>query len=157
MLRVRHEFFEDVGISLEDINRSLGLKKPKSGFEEMVYAALQSAMPDATIRREVKGPKTDKGYPTRFDFMVDGKLVVEADGPQHTYEKSQWFSDEYVQRDRLKEQYCQRKGYPMIRVRHSASWTEEAIAEAVKMELSAMNHNVASNGERDGLKIIAWG
>lgn len=157
LLKVRHEFFDDIGVSLDEINRSLGYTKPKSGFEELVLTALETVFPDSSIEREVSGPKTETGYPTRFDFVVDGQLVIEADGPQHTDESSGWYSEEYVKRDRMKEAYCERNGLTMIRIRHSNAWTESRLAEAINAELSTMNHNVASNGERDGLKIIVWG
>ncbi|WP_299312321.1 hypothetical protein [uncultured Halomonas sp.] len=157
MFRVRHEFFDEFGISLDEINRSLGYTKPKSGFEELVLTALEAALPESSIEREVRGPVTPKGYPTRFDFMVDGRLVVEADGPQHTDEANSWHSEDYVKRDRMKERYCQENGMPMIRVRYSNGWTEARLIKAIKAGLSSMNHNEASNGERDGLKIIEWG
>ena len=157
MFRVRHEFFQEFGISLDEINRSLGHTKPKSGFEELVNSAIESVLPDATIEREAQGPITEKGYPTRFDFMVDGHLVIEADGPQHTDEANSWHSEGYVKRDRLKERYCQEQGMPMIRVLYSNGWTLERLIDAMKAMLISMNHNVASNGERDGLRIIEWG
>ena len=62
--------------------------------------------------------RTSKGGTPRFDFAVfkNGQLycLIEYHGEQHYDIFSSWYSEEYQERDRLKEQYCKSKNIKLL-------------------------------------------
>lgn len=54
----------------------------------------------------------------RFDFYIPSlKLAIEFDGKQHHDPRSRFYSKGLVERDRAKDEFCQRKGITLIRFR----------------------------------------
>lgn len=62
--------------------------------------------------------RTDKGGTPRFDFAIfkDNQLycLIEYHGEQHYDVFSSWYSEEYQERDKLKEQYCKSKNIKLF-------------------------------------------
>ena len=56
----------------------------------------------------------------KFDFMLDGKIIIEVDGEQHDKPVPFWNrngeGERQIERDRAKEEACKALGYPLIRV-----------------------------------------
>lgn len=64
-------------------------------------------------------PKTNKKL--KFDFFINNSYLLEYDGIQH-YENVEYFKDsleEIQYRDQIKNDYCQRKNIPLIRISYS--------------------------------------
>lgn len=64
---------------------------------------------------------TDSKLPARFDFYVNQEYIIEYDGKQHfSFSNYGWYTkDKYkkiVEHDRYKDQWCQKKGIPLIRI-----------------------------------------
>ena len=62
--------------------------------------------------------RTDKGGTPRFDFAIfqNNQLycLIEYHGEQHYDVFSSWYSEEYQERDKLKEQYCKSKNIKLL-------------------------------------------
>ena len=63
----------------------------------------------------------DKEHPSRFDFYVDNKYIIEFDGFQHfSYDNNGWNNYEnYIktkERDKIKNEYCIKNSIPLIRI-----------------------------------------
>ena len=61
--------------------------------------------------------KSKKNYPLRFDFAIFKdhvlKCLIEYQGTQHFDQNCSWYSEDYVERDNTKKQYCQDKHIPL--------------------------------------------
>ena len=63
----------------------------------------------------------DSKLPARFDFYVNQQYIIEYDGKQHfSFSNYGWYTkDKYkkiIEHDRYKEQWCQNKNIPLIRI-----------------------------------------
>lgn len=86
--------------------------------------------------------KTDKGGTPRFDFAIfkNNQLycLIEYHGEQHYDIFSSWYSEEYQERDRLKEQYCKSNNIKLL------IWNKNSQLEN---EIKALSNELNSRGE----------
>ena len=59
-----------------------------------------------------------KKYPLRFDFAIlkDENIVglIEFQGEQHTDKNNPWYSEELLERDEMKKEYCKKNNIPLV-------------------------------------------
>ena len=86
--------------------------------------------------------RTDKGGTPRFDFAIfkNNQLycLIEYHGEQHYDVSSSWYSEEYQERDRLKEQYCKSNNIKLL-IWNKNNWLEN--------EIKALSNELNSRGE----------
>lgn len=62
----------------------------------------------------------NKNYPLRFDFAIfennNLKFLIECQGKQHYDSKSKFYSEEGLERDKLKEEYCKNNNLKLIKI-----------------------------------------
>lgn len=63
---------------------------------------------------------SNKQAKLRYDFFVQGKYLIEFDGPQHSDNKNSWWSTDLVKRDEIKNDYAKNKNIPLIRIPYTA-------------------------------------
>lgn len=65
---------------------------------------------------DLKNPKTN--YKLRFDFAIikNDKIVclIEYQGEQHYEKNNPWYSEDLIERDNLKKEYCDKNNIPLI-------------------------------------------
>ena len=86
--------------------------------------------------------RTDKGGTPRFDFAIfkNNQLycLVEYHGEQHYDVFSSWYSEEYQERDRLKEQYCKLNNIKLL------IWNKN---NSLENEIKTLSNELNSRGE----------
>lgn len=119
--------------SVEQINRELGYFQNNLGFEEYIHSLLKELFPDELICRQKSFPGLKYKRSLRYDFYLPGlNLLVEADGPQHFDESSGNFSREILIRDTIKNEYAQKEGIHLVRVRWSLNFRKTDVLEYFK-------------------------
>ena len=88
---------------------------------------LEKKYPEATVNTQYRGPKTDCGGQTHFDFHLkfsDGfEVLVELDGPQHFCSHLKYYTGEGCERDLLKENWAiDDKRVSVVRVLQEDVW-----------------------------------
>lgn len=107
-------------VSIVEMNKRAGFKKPKSKFEEKVFACLVDIFGIENVERQkyYDDCLSPKGHLLYFDFFIkDKNIIVDADGDQHNNMKNPWYSDYYNgDCDKTKDNYCSNKGIKLIRI-----------------------------------------
>jgi hypothetical protein len=97
--------------------------------EVKIYKWLENEFATAVICKQYRGPKTDRGGHTHFDFhlsFLDGfEVLIELDGPQHFWCNKRWFDYEGCQRDLIKEKWAVAKGISVVRVLQEDVWEDK--------------------------------
>ena len=115
------------GIQISDIRAELGIYTPKtkiskSKFEQRVKNIISEAYPDLQLEcQKTFSDLKDKNY-LRYDFFIPAlKLLIEADGHQHTYKYDvPGFSDP-IPHDIMKNTYAKDRGIHLIRIHYFSS------------------------------------
>lgn len=109
-------------VSVLKLNQQAGMTKPASVFECRVRDNLSLLFPNYQITGQAtfNDLLSPKGFPLRFDFLIEElKLLIEADGTQHTDRGHYMSSDYTVLCDSLKEEWSSLNGYNLIRIPYS--------------------------------------
>ena len=97
--------------------------------EAKLRAWLERRFPDATVRSQYRGPKTECNGQTHFDFFLtfrdDFAVLMELDGPQHFGVDKYHFCMEGCERDLLKEEWAIAKGLSVVRVLQEDVWDDK--------------------------------
>ena len=106
-------------ISILKLNQKAGMRKPHSVFENKVLRCLEEIFDPHNIISQTTFETlvSPKGYPLRFDFLIeDLRIIVEADGLQHTM-KDHYMSSDYARLcDTLKNEWCTVNNYTLVRI-----------------------------------------
>jgi very-short-patch-repair endonuclease len=94
-----------------------------------------------------------------FDFCIlEYKIIIELDGPQHFIQISNWASpEEQQENDKYKEECANQNGYSVIRLLQedvfydTYDWVKELCEaiEKVKINEGIINKRLCKNGEYD--------
>lgn len=107
-------------VSIVEMNKKCGYKKPKSKFEELVYEFLVELFGADNIKRQKVFDEciSPKGHPLFFDFYIENNnLIIEADGDQHVNKDNPWYSDYYSEEcDNIKNKFCAFNNINLIRI-----------------------------------------
>ena len=115
------------GISIKEIQESLGIVKSKSHFESAIYSILVKEFDNVICEVTSEDLVSPKGYPLRIDFYIpELNLYIEADGNQHTDPNNPWYNEYYVKCDQLKTAYCNKVG-TLIRIPYSKNVTTDYV------------------------------
>ena len=120
------------GISIKEIQESLGIVKSKSHFESAIYSILVKEFDNVICEVTSEDLVSPKGYPLRIDFYIpELNLYIEADGNQHTDPNNPWYNEYYVKCDQLKTAYCNKVG-TLIRIPYSKNVTTEYVLKHLR-------------------------
>ena len=90
----------------------------KSWKEKEISEALTQAQIPFQTQYTFDDLRTACGGVPKFDFAIFKNKVlfclIEYQGEQHYNQNSSWYSDDYVARDKLKQNYCQNKNIPLL-------------------------------------------
>ena len=98
--------------------QSCGCIKKSIGEDIIKTILLNNNIP---FKQEVKfDDLKDKTF-LRFDFAILDKnntiiKLIEFDGKQHSDPKSSWYSEDLLKHDKMKNEYCLKKGIPLLRI-----------------------------------------
>jgi len=130
-LRVSSKTINKFKISIVELNKKCGFKKPKSKFEESVYECLTDIFGIDNIIRQKTFDKcvSPKGHILFFDFFIeDHNLIIEADGDQHINKDNPWYSEYYSEEcDEIKNEYCRSNNINLIRIPYKKSFDKSYI------------------------------
>ena len=120
------------GISIKDLQATLGIFKAKSHFESAVYSVLTKEFDNVICEVTSEDLLSPKGYPLRIDFYIpELNLFIEADGTQHTDANNPWYNEYYVECDNLKSVYCNKIG-TLLRIPYTKNVTTEYILKHLR-------------------------
>jgi very-short-patch-repair endonuclease len=92
-------------------------------------AWLEQKFSEATVNTQFRGPKTDCGGQTHFDFHLtfsDGfEVILELDGAQHFWSHLKYYTNEGCERDLAKEKWAIAKGLSVVRVLQQDVWKDK--------------------------------
>jgi hypothetical protein len=107
-------------VKIKDLQSKIGFIKPKSLFQNKVHTALLGIFDDIECEKIFSDLISPKGYELRVDFFIKSlKLIIEADGNQHSDVVHPWFSRYNEQCDIIKNQYAIKNGLRLIRIPYS--------------------------------------
>lgn len=119
LLKVSAKTLSKFKISIVELNKKCGYKKPKSKFEESVFTCLIDIYGFENIERQkyFEDCLSPKEFLLYFDFYIEKEnIIIEADGDQHKNKKNPWYSEYSEECDRMKEQYCEDNNIKIIRI-----------------------------------------
>lgn len=120
------------GISIKDLQTSLGIFKAKSHFESVIYSVLTKEFDDVICEVTLEDLVSPKGYPLRIDFYIpELNLFIEADGTQHTDPNNPWYNEYCVECDNLKSDYCNKIG-ALLRIPYTKNVTIEYVLKHLR-------------------------
>lgn len=120
------------GISIKNIQETLGIVKSKSHFEASIYNILSSKFDNVICELTSESLLSPKGYPLRIDFYIpELNVFIEADGTQHYDPSNPWYNEYYVECDNLKTEYCNKVG-TLIRIPYSKNVTTEYVLKHLR-------------------------
>ena len=94
-------------ISVIELNKNLGFKKPSSMMEFLVEELLISY--NVNYKREHSFASLKYKYVLRFDFyLCDDNILLELDDSSHYDKNNPYFSDEVVKKDKLKNDFVKK-------------------------------------------------
>ena len=97
--------------------------------EGKLRAWLEKTFSEATVNTQFRGPMTDCGGQTHFDFHLtfsDGfEVLIELDGAQHFWSDKKYYTNEGCERDLLKEDWAVAKGLSVVRVLQEDVWEDK--------------------------------
>lgn len=138
-------------VSITEMNQRCGFKsncfiKGGSVFEHRVEEILRRYF---NVKRHVRFGDclSPRGFPLEFDFVLNGPVIVEADGRQHHDEGSKLYSLYLKKCDKIKDEWCKARGYIMVRVPYRPSVTENYVLGLLRK--SRVNYNAAGDGKRE--------
>lgn len=156
--------FHKVGI--EEINLEFGFTPLWRSFEMYVGEIFKELYPDVTLELQktfdncCSNPE-DKRTKLKFDFYCpEMNLLIEVDGPSHWNPNSFWYDDEVVRRDRFKDEYAQRSGISLIRVRYRPGLKRsdiEEILSGIPLKLSVGQPAAKPEVPQEGSETIPEG
>lgn len=124
------------GISIKDLQASLGIFKTKSHFESAIYSVLVKEFDNVICEVTSEDLVSPKGYPLRIDFYIpELNLFIEADGSQHTDSNNPWYNEYYVECDKLKSVYCNKIG-TLLRIPYTKKVTTEYVLKHLRAYLT---------------------
>jgi very-short-patch-repair endonuclease len=91
-----------------------------SDFEDTIYGMLKQAFPRATIKQQYA--VKFNGKVLLFDFYIPSYgVMIECQGEQHYkfvphFHHNKAGFDDYVYRDQLKDQWCAKNDYTLIKI-----------------------------------------
>lgn len=147
-------------VSVIELHRSVGIKKKKMWVEDIAYYHLKELIPDLEYNYVFPDCRGDGDRPLRFDLYSPSlNLIIEIDGPHHTSTVNTKLIETVKKYDLLKERYVRENGIQMLRVRLSGGQkfdpsTLEPLLQPYFDKKNSANHNVISNDDREGLKIV---
>ena len=104
----------------------------KSWAEEKISNLFSNHKINYTTQYTFSDLRTDIGGTPRFDFAIflNNKLycLIEYHGEQHYNTESTWYSQEYQDRDKLKEKYCLDNNIPLLIWNKETNIEEEIIS-----------------------------
>lgn len=110
----------------------------KSRQEELLASLLEDSNIDFVRQYTFSDLKSNKKRPLRFDFgiMLNNKLfcLIEYQGTQHYDTNSSWYSEEAVERDQLKRDYCNNKNIQLFELNNKTNLQE--FIEHLKQEMN---------------------
>ena len=120
------------GISIKDLQASLGIFKAKSHFESAIYSVLVKEFDNVICEVTSENLVSPRGYPLRIDFYIpELNLFIEADGSQHTDPNNPWYNEYYVECDKLKTVYCNKIG-TLLRIPYTKNVTTEYVLKHLR-------------------------
>ena len=120
------------GISIKDLQETLGIFKAKSHFESVIYSVLTKEFDNVICEVTSEDLLSPKGYPLRIDFYIpELNLFIEADGAQHTDPNNPWYNEYYVECDNLKSVYCNKIG-TLLRIPYTKNVTTEYVLKHLR-------------------------
>lgn len=129
-------------ISILQINKSLGYKKPQSMFEYLVGMYIDELFKDVEYQKTFPDCLSPKGYELRYDFYISScNLLIEADGTQH-YDKTNPNYNEYASMcDDIKDKYALDNNINLIRIPYIKKVTKQYVLNYLR-QLDPLNYNV---------------
>ena len=116
------------------LNSELGFYNDSSYFENKVLNVLRKYYTYIVTEKTFKDCRSEKGHLLRFDFFIENKLLLEADGSQHWNTSHRFYSDSGIINDTIKNKYVLENRIPLIRIPYSGRYTEENYIEQVLLE-----------------------
>ena len=120
VLRISKKFLTKYKISILQINKKCGFKKPHSKFEENVYNILVDIFgKDNVVRQkyfnDCLSPKESFLY---YDFFITNKnILIETYGEQHNNKNHMCYDEYYMEIcDNIKNDYANNNNYDLIRI-----------------------------------------
>lgn len=113
------------GIDTVELNKQYGQKYKMNYFENLAEKAFTE------LNIEFKSQKwfpdlisdSDRITHLRFDFYIPTlNLAVECNGSQHWDKTHRFYSDRLIQNDKLKEEYCCKKGISLLKIPFAGRW-----------------------------------
>lgn len=86
-------------------------------------AKIESMLRKLNIPYEKEYKPKDLPY-KKFDFFVNNKYIIEYDGEQHFYQKSNWDYEATKKSDNIKNNYCFSHNIPIIRIPYNTEYNE---------------------------------
>ena len=115
-------------VSILSLNKEIGMKKPKSVFEDKIKTYFFQHFPDCVEEKEFNDCLSPKGYKLRFDIYIPSKnLLIEADGSQHYDINNPNYNEYQHQCDTIKDKWCEKNKICLIRIKYSKNVTDSYI------------------------------
>ena len=125
-------------ISVVEFNKSLGFPRKNSAFEDRVYQLLcEAGVGVVECQKSFEtlysvGLKSRRKTKLRYDFYLpELRLLVEADGNQHSDPGSPFYSEDCQRKDRMKEEYALANGFQLLRLGYDLLIHMEDIKKAL--------------------------
>lgn len=138
------------GVSVKDLNKSLGFSKVNNHYESEVGRILGIIFPTSKINTQkwFNDCRSDLDRPLFFDFYIeDENLIVEADSDYHNKLTHPWHSTKTELRDKQKDDYCLAKGITLVRIPYRSIITVDYISQYLpgkSLETEALQHKEKS-------------
>lgn len=132
-------------ISISAIQREMGIERPHHVFEAEVGQVLAELYQDLRYEQSFDDCVSPRGFLLRFDFYApQARLLVEADGTQHTDLKNPYASEYYMECDAVKTKWAADHGYLLVRVLYTKRVTRKYVLQHLKsagvIELPVLQH-----------------
>lgn len=132
-LKISTKVFNKLGLSVTFLNKKAGFTKPKSVFQDNILKLLKEIFNDFKIIEEksFNDCVSPKGFKLYFDFYIkELRLIIEADGDQHTNTSNPNFSSYTYECDRIKDKYCLKNNLEIVRIPYNRKIQLEYILRA---------------------------
>lgn len=140
-LHISRKTLTKYNVSVLQINKSLGFKKPQSMFEHLVGVYVDEMFENVEYQKTFSDCLSPKGYELKYDFYIDTcNLLIEADGTQH-YDKTNPNYSEYANVcDRIKDKYALDNHINLIRIPYTKQVTKQYVLNYLG-QLDPLNYN----------------
>lgn len=138
-LKISNKTFRKYGISVFEIQNTIGLFKPKSTFEKSIHNILLFDYPDTIVQYTDKNLKSPKNYQLFIDFYIPSLgAFIEVDGTQHLDVEHMWYSDYSKTCDEIKNKFARDNDIKMIRIPYKRRVTKTYVNNFMQ---SLINYN----------------